>query len=197
MNIAPSRFACLLPALAAAACAVPQSPPPPPDRPVAAYNGAPMGDFRTVMLGVHNQTRADYGSTPLAWDETLAANAKAYAAQMARTGEFRHDRTPGRRAREGENIWRGSRGAYSYTQMLEGMVDERRFFRAGIFPDVSRTGDWSDVGHYTQMVWPTTTRLGCGVASDARYDYLVCRYAPKGNVDGTPMAAPRVLRPIR
>jgi hypothetical protein len=34
------------------------------------------------------------------------------------------------------------------------------------------------------MVWPTTTRVGCAVASNAANDFLVCRYSPAGNIDG-------------
>jgi hypothetical protein len=37
------------------------------------------------------------------------------------------------------------------------------------------------------MVWPTTTRIGCAVASNGRFDYLVCRYSPAGNIDGRPV----------
>ena len=57
----------------------------------------------------------------------------------------------------------------------------------GIFPTVSRSGNWETVGHYTQMVWPTTTRVGCAVASNASNDFLVCRYSPAGNIDGRPV----------
>jgi hypothetical protein len=38
---------------------------------------------------------------------------------------------------------------------------EKRYFRPGIFPDVSTTGNWYDVSHYTTMIWPTTERVGC------------------------------------
>jgi hypothetical protein len=34
------------------------------------------------------------------------------------------------------------------------------------------------------MVWPTTTKVGCAIASNARHDFLVCRYSPAGNVMG-------------
>jgi len=31
------------------------------------------------------------------------------------------------------------------------------------------------------MVWSDTTQIGCGMASAASGDYLVCRYSPPGN----------------
>jgi hypothetical protein len=84
----------------------------------------------------------------------------------------------------GENLWMGTHGAFSVEAMVRGWASEKRFFAAGMFPNVSRTGDWEDVGHYTQMIWPTTTRVGCALASTPRIDYLVCRYATAGNIDG-------------
>ena len=49
----------------------------------------------------------------------------------------------------------------------------------------SRTGNVSHVGHYTQIVWPTSRRVGCATASNRSKDVLVCRYLPAGNVVGT------------
>ncbi|MDB5672173.1 MAG: Fis family transcriptional regulator, partial [Alphaproteobacteria bacterium] len=52
-------------------------------------------------------------------------------------------------------------------------------------PDqVSSSGHWSDVAHYTQMIWRDTDRIGCALYSTRQWDYLVCRYAPPGNVVG-------------
>jgi len=112
---------------------------------------------------------------------------------MARTGIYGHDQTPGRRKKQGENLWRGQRGVFSYDVMIGTMVAEEQVFRPGTFPDVSRTGEWHDVAHYTQIVWPATTHVGCAVASSATTDYFVCRYSPTGNKDGLFMAASRQL----
>lgn len=79
----------------------------------------------------------------------------------------------------------GTRGAYAYSDMIGLLVDERRYFRPGIFPHVSTTGSVSQVGHYTQIVWPNSKRVGCAVATNRSDDYLVCRYLPAGNVYGT------------
>ena len=110
------------------------------------------------------------------WSDELAAEAMGHAQYMARTGIYGHDQTPGRRKKQGENLWRGQRGVFSYDVMIGTMVAEERVFRAGAFPDVSTTGEWHDVAHYTQIVWPTTTEVGCALASSATTDYFVCRY---------------------
>lgn len=136
----------------------------------------------TLLLG-HNRERAAVGAPPLAWDIGLAAAAAGHARQLAASGILRH--SPRRdRPGQGENLWMGTRGAFTAAQMLESWVGEKRVFRPGIFPNVSSTGHWADAGHYSQMIWPTTTRLGCAIATGPRVDALVCRYSPAGNIDG-------------
>ena len=68
------------------------------------------------------------------------------------------------------------------------MVGGKAIPRPGIFPAVSSSGNWEDVAHYTQMVWPTTTHVGCALYQ-ADWDYLICRYSPPGNIDGKPVLA--------
>ena len=150
----------------------------------AASNAA--SQFPARVLAVHNAARAQAGVTPLAWDPALGDAAAAYAVQLALTNSFQHSN---RRARPGvgENLWMGTRGAFSYEAMVGRWASEQRDFMPGIFPTVSRSGNWETVGHYTQMVWPTTIRVGCAVASNARNDFLVCRYSPAGNIDGRPV----------
>lgn len=135
------------------------------------------------LLAAHNRERASFGSPPMVWDPAVAASATAHAAQLARLGRLRHSpRTV--RPGQGENLWIGTRGAFGVDTMARDWASERRFFRSGRFPATSRSGNWADAGHYTQMVWPTTQRLGCGLARSAQWDVLVCRYWPAGNVDG-------------
>ena len=159
--------------------------------PGPADRGAPL--LRSVALAAHNDARAEFGVGPVAWSEELVAEAMGHAQYMARTGIYGHDQTPGRRKKQGENLWRGPRGVFSYDIMVGLMVDEVKLFKPGTFPDNSVTGDWHKVAHFTQIVWPSTTEVGCALASSPTTDYFVCRYAPTGNKDGLYLARTREL----
>lgn len=160
------------------------------------YNGyvpspslAPMNGngFASAMLAMHNGERIRLGLEPLEWDPALAEAASGYAGTLAATGLFRHSLRASRQG-QGENLWMGSRGAYDLPQMMGGWLGEKPLYQAGIFPDVSRNGRWEGVGHYTQIIWRGTTRVGCAIQSNPSSDYLVCRYSPPGNIFGKPVS---------
>jgi hypothetical protein len=141
--------------------------------------------LRAVMLDAHNGERASLGLPLLDWDEALAADAARYADDMARTGLFRHSARTSRATPSGENLWMGPRRLYGYQAMVASFLDEKRLTRvAGKLPDLSTTGRWQDVGHYTQMIWRGTRKVGCAVGEGTHADYLVCRYVPAGNMFG-------------
>jgi hypothetical protein len=157
--------------------------------PVAAagYAAAAPRGLEARLLALHNGERARVGSPALRWDPALAAAAASYGPSLDRLGRLEHSpraSRPGQR----ENLWMGTRGAFSPDQMVGSWIAERSYFRPGVFPNVSRTGNWLDVSHYTQLIWRTTTHVGCAVHRGARYDFLICRYSPPGNRDGTPLA---------
>jgi hypothetical protein len=140
-------------------------------------------EFPSRILAAHNAERARMGMPALVWDNDLGNGAAAYAQQMAFTGMFQHSNRQARRG-IGENLWMGTHGAFSIEAMVGGWASEKRYFVRGVFPNNSSTGNWEDIGHYTQMIWPTTSRVGCAIAATPRIDYLVCRYATAGNIDG-------------
>jgi hypothetical protein len=140
--------------------------------------------LRRTMLSGHNAARRELGLEPLRWNETLAADARAYAEELARTGRFEHSPQPRGNPTQGENLWTGTRGAYAYREMIGHWVDERRFYLPRPVPESSNSGRFGDVGHYTQIVWRGTQEVGCAEASSGTDDYVVCRYLPAGNLVG-------------
>lgn len=143
----------------------------------------PDNRFAAELLDAHNRERARFGADALAWNARLAREAQGWAQILAREGRMRHASNDQRRG-AGENLWMGRAGAYSAQFMVAAFVEEKRHFRSGTFPHISRTGNWRDVGHYTQVVWPGSRELGCAVARNATDDFLVCRYWPAGNTYG-------------
>lgn len=135
------------------------------------------------ILQMHNAARREVGSPPLTWSNQLAKDSQGWANKMARDWVFRHS-TKAERGNSGENLWMGSAGYFSPRDMVASFLSERRLFKYGRFPYVSRTGNWSHVGHYTQIVWSDTRQVGCGLTEARSYAFLVCRYRPSGNVMG-------------
>lgn len=147
------------------------------------------GELAQRILAAHNRERALVGAPPLVWDESLAAHAGTYGPVLARLHVLVHSPRGGRPG-ERENLAMAWHGTMSPEQLVGMWSAEKRQLEPGseLFPGTSRTGRWEDIAHYTQMVWPTTTRVGCAIYS-ADWDYLICRYSPPGNIDGKPIFA--------
>lgn len=178
------RKSCLALILALAACA-PQAPQRTvEERPFTGSAERGVEDLRRTMLTMQNAARASVRQPPLTWDDALAAAAGIYARDMARRHRFEHSPQPRGIPNQGENLWTGTRGAYRYEEMARHWIDEKRDFVNQATPNFSRTGDYRDVSHYTQIIWSRTARVGCAMAANQRDDYLVCRYVPAGNVVG-------------
>lgn len=142
-------------------------------------------DIASRLLAAHNAERAAVGHQPLVWDPALAASAASYGPALERLGRLEHSprsTRPGQR----ENLAMAWAGTMTPEQLVDMWSREKADLTPGLFPDVSRTGYWKDVAHYTQMVWRTTTHVGCAIHR-ADWDYLICRYSPPGNVDGKPV----------
>lgn len=148
---------------------------------------APLTYMQSEWLNTHNAARGRYGRVPLVWDHALAKDAQGWANHLAKTETFEHSTVKG----QGENLWMGTTKAYPASRMVQSWVDEEYYLKSGTFPDISTSGDWTDAGHVTQILWPSTTHVGCAKASSARHDYLVCRYTPPGNWRGEAFDARR------
>lgn len=140
--------------------------------------------FEHPILTAHNAERMRHRLPPLQWDRRLAAAAHRHARRLAASGELRHGDLQKGREHHGENLWAGTRDAYDIREMVDHWVAERRNFVNRPIPYASRTGSAGDVGHYTQIIWQGTRSVGCAKVAGAGEDYLVCRYAPGGNVMG-------------
>ena len=144
--------------------------------------GTPLSFNLNCFLKSHNDKRCLHGSSPLDWDEKLSKQSQEYAEKC----EWKHSRMSG----VGENLAMYASSSKSALlrdnpakTSMEGWYDRE-------LPkyDFNNPGFASATGHFTQVVWKSTTKVGCGVAlcpagSVSRYQsvYTVCQYSPQGN----------------
>jgi hypothetical protein len=148
----------------------------------------PQGDADTggtaaAALTAHNAERARLNLPPLAWNCRLEHEAGQWAESLSQRGTLEHASADVRKG-SGENLWMGTAGHWSVEAMVGRFIEERAHYQHGRFPEVSRTGNWTDVGHYSQIVWRDTREVGCAVVQGADKEVLVCRYFPAGNIMG-------------
>jgi pathogenesis-related protein 1 len=122
----------------------------------------------------------------LEWDDSLAATAAAWVAQCKDSdGDGLVDHNAGRSTGHpyyvGENIY-ASTGAASAHDAVYGWASEGvNYHYSSNICDAGRV-----CGHYTQLVWRTTQKVGCapGDCPSLRYRHtIVCDYGPGGNVN--------------
>jgi hypothetical protein len=142
----------------------------------------------------HNQVRAMVATTPplpaLAWDASLAATAAAWVARCQdtdRNGLVDHnpDRSAGHPWYVGENLFASTGDATAHDAVLlpmYGWAAEQAHYHY----DTNTCDGGASCGHYTQVVWRATQKLGCALHRCPGLTYpstIVCDYGPGGNVN--------------
>ncbi|KAM0426197.1 hypothetical protein ACHAPT_008547 [Fusarium lateritium] len=153
------------------------------------------GDYKSIMLNYHNIHRANHSAPDLVWDDTLAG----YAENIANGCVFEHDMHQGNGG-YGQNL-----ASWGATGDIDDM--QKKSAAGGITNQWynSEMGNWAfygqenppdgmDIqlyGHFTQVVWKDSTKVGCATVKCAagtvlQYPswYTVCNYNPQGNFGG-------------
>jgi uncharacterized protein YkwD len=140
-----------------------------------ATSSAPAGRMAAIVAA-HDQLRARHCAPPLAWSPALAQVAQQWAETLAaRECAFEHNPD----VEYGENLaFFAPVGSMSPEAIAQGWYDEIRAYR------FDRPGFSMQTGHFTQLVWASTTEIGCGAVTCGDGEIWVCNYAPPGNVMG-------------
>jgi pathogenesis-related protein 1 len=155
------------------------------EHPVSQCPGALCG-----ILDEHNLVRASAPSAnpalpALVWDETIAGHAQAWA-DTCPSGH-NANRSVGGEAL-GENMYFGSSAtAASPASVVQMWASESQKYdiTTNTCNGTPPSGSNLACGHYTQLVWRDTVRVGCGVkvgCAGSWSQVWVCDYAPPGNM---------------
>jgi len=145
---------------------------------LGAEEPAPENDFQAEVLKAHNPFRSELDIEPLTYNTELEASSRKWANTLASQNSMSHSKG---RNRIGENLAMGTKGAYDTARLIELWTNEKKYFKNREWPNVSTTGNWKDVAHYSQIVWRNTKEVGCALADNNKNTFIVCQYKPAGN----------------
>ncbi|XP_050210682.1 basic form of pathogenesis-related protein 1-like [Mercurialis annua] len=130
------------------------------------------------FLNAHNAARRAVGAglPAMSWDNNLAAYARNYANQRINDCALEHSSGP-----YGENIAWG-RPDLLGTAAVKLWVDEKAFYNY----NANSCAPGEQCGHYTQVVWRNSVRLGCArvKCTNGAGTFITCNYDPPGNFIG-------------
>ena len=139
-------------------------------------------EFQAEALAEANAYRAKHHAPPLVMDPELNAYAKQRAASRSEEEGLNAGHT-GLRTQTGENIfWGGGSAALPGSDAVREWYDEIKNydFAAAKFSPTS--------GHFTQLVWKSSTKVGiaraAGQCGEYFETYIVFVFEPRGNMQG-------------
>jgi pathogenesis-related protein 1 len=137
-------------------------------------NASASHSLAQEMLAAHNAYRARVGTPPLSWSDDLATRAQQWATTLIERRTY----APRREGPFGENLFEISGGGANAFDVVRAWASEEVDY------DDTTNSCRARCGHYTQVIWRSTRRVGCGVARNAKREVWVCDYDPHGNTVG-------------
>ncbi|NUP05461.1 MAG: hypothetical protein HOW73_05300 [Polyangiaceae bacterium] len=135
--------------------------------------GGPGGEMG-IVLDEHNRYRAAHCAPPLQWSPELAKVAQKWADTLAKKGcILEHSQS-----KLGENLAGGTASVMGPDRAAAMWYEESKAH------DYSKTGFSMGSGHFTQLVWKGSEKLGCGTVTCKDKRIWVCNYDPPGNMEG-------------
>ena len=151
--------------------------------------GFDINAFRLDQLNLHNYYRFLHGVPAMTRDADLEAEAQKYAEILAANDAgLNHCILPCDRKGAGENLaraWGSTSAEINATKAWYEEVWDYNYCHGET--NFKRPGHESKpIGHFTQVIWRTSTKLGIGYArtADRTGVYVVGRYYDHGNVGG-------------
>ncbi|VUC32815.1 unnamed protein product [Clonostachys rosea] len=130
-----------------------------------------------AALDAHNAARAEVGNPDLEWDTSLVADAQEWADHLASLGSLEHSSV----SDQGECLFQTYTGSTPYTDAVNAFVSEKSSYNG----ETIDSSNYLTFGHYTQVIWKSTTKVGMAKASGSDGSvYVVARYSPPGNYIG-------------
>ncbi|KAI4300193.1 hypothetical protein L6164_033596 [Bauhinia variegata] len=144
------------------------------------HNGANTNQNQAALiqefLFAHNLVRKVFNEPPFTWDDNLAMYAQTHAAKLYNECKMIHSN-----GNYGENIFWGLIPHWTPSEAIKFWYEEYKDYDFS----THTCAIGKKCGHFTQMVWRDSVRLGCAVlhCRPGLGMLIICEYDPPGNYE--------------
>ncbi|XP_065724862.2 Golgi-associated plant pathogenesis-related protein 1-like [Drosophila suzukii] len=126
--------------------------------------------FEQQVLNAHNYYRAMHNAPPLTLNPKLSQLASNWAYKLMAKNRMEHSHNG-----YGENVYWAPLSKQEGKDAVKAWYNEISLYNWN-YPSFSK-----QTGHFTQLVWKSSTELGVGFAKSGNGIFVVCNYNPPGN----------------
>ncbi|XP_073676045.1 Golgi-associated plant pathogenesis-related protein 1 [Garra rufa] len=130
--------------------------------------------FKQEFLEAHNEYRRQHQAPELTYSDELCSAAQKWADYLLSIDTLEHSETD-----NGENVYcsfSSAKKTPTGKEAVDSWYSEIKDY------DFSSPGFTSGTGHFTQVVWKSSTELGVGLATNGNTVFVVGQYKPAGNM---------------
>ena len=141
--------------------------------------------YYTELVNTHNNLRRKHGLTFLVKDSKLEKFAQETANDSLIAGTLKLGESYRNGQYYGQNLYLGSGNPHTGKYVTEYWYSENANYNYS----TGKSNNGATIGHFTQIVWKITQKIGCAVAV-GRWKvykesyYICCYYYPGGNLPG-------------
>lgn len=135
----------------------------------------PVPSDMAALFREHNEYRSKHGAPAMVWNASVAQAAATWGMQCRKGHESQ--------STYGENLM--STTSYQLDMSWLISISTGSWYREVEDYDCSRPGYQAGTGHFTQIIWKSSSAMGCAAQMCSQTEgWVVCRYWPAGNYLG-------------
>ena len=147
-----------------------------------------------TMVQAHNTWRTEVGTPPIVWSTELETKAAQWAKVLQQKNCAMQHSGPGEnlywasgqkhansKDKNGNWIWQVTLQNITEEGVVNSWAEEKQWYQHATNRCKAPRGQ--SCGHYTQVVWKDTSKVGCAMAAcKDKSQIWVCNYTPVGNI---------------